>query len=67
MGLSLLRSFVSTEIEFLNDDFDRADYLQSIVLTKATGGELEKQHYSQMRNHFMVNPTYSKLIHKFKI
>ena len=36
-----------TEIEFINDDFDRAEYFQSLVLTRATGGEIDENHYVQ--------------------
>ncbi|MDA7746015.1 abortive infection family protein [Psychromonas sp.] len=51
-----------TEIEFINDDFDRVEYLQSLVLTKATGGEVDDNHYKEMRQHLIANPNYSELI-----
>ena len=51
-----------TEIEFINDDFDRAEYFQSLVLTRATGGEIDENHYVQMRQHLIANPNYSELI-----
>lgn len=53
---------MSTEIEFNNDDFDRAEYFQSLVLAKATGGDANDNHYLQMRQHLMANPNYSEMI-----
>ena len=50
------------EIEFINDDFDRAEYFQRLVLTKATGGEVDDQHYVQMRQHLIGNSNYSEII-----
>lgn len=51
-----------TEIEFIDDDFDRVEYLQSLVLTKATGGEVNDIHYKEIRQHLIENPNYSELI-----
>ncbi|MEG3754016.1 abortive infection family protein [Psychromonas arctica] len=54
-----------TEIEFINDDFDRVEYFQTLVLNRATSGEVsdvDKNHYIQMRQHIIANPNYSELL-----
>jgi len=53
---------VTSEIEFINTDFDKAAYLQSILLARSTGGEASDDDYAQMRRELMSNPNYAELL-----
>lgn len=53
---------MSTEIEYIESDFDRAEYLQNMLLARSTGGDADVSHYVQMRNVLMANPNYSELL-----
>ncbi len=53
---------MSAEIEYINNDFERAEYFQSMLLSRSTGGEAEESHYLQIRQHLLANPNYSELI-----
>ncbi|WP_105253575.1 abortive infection family protein [Pseudoalteromonas sp. T1lg75] len=50
------------EIEFINNDFERAEYFQSILLARATGGDADDNHYLLMRQHLMSNPNYAEIL-----
>lgn len=50
------------EIEFINNDFERAEYFQSILLARATGGDADDNHYLLMRQHLMSNPNYTEIL-----
>jgi hypothetical protein len=50
------------EIEFINNDFERAEYFQSILLARATGGDADDNHYLLMRQNLMSNPNYAELL-----
>lgn len=53
---------MTTEIEFIETDYDRAEYLQSILLARSTGGDANENHYAQIRRTLMSNPNYSELL-----
>ena len=50
------------EIEFIKSDFDKAEYLQSILLARSTGGDADDNHYIQIRHELMSNQTYQELL-----
>lgn len=53
---------MDTEIEYIESDFDRAEYLQNMLLARSTGGEADESHYAQMRSTLMANPSCSTLL-----
>jgi hypothetical protein len=53
---------VTLEIEFIETDFDKAEYLQSMLLARGTGGVANENHYVQIRHELMSNPNYSDLL-----
>ena len=50
------------EIEYLDNDFDRAEYLYKMLLDYATGEVVNKNHYLLMRKHLMTNSACLELI-----
>ena len=50
------------EIEHINNDFEKAEYFLSMLLSHSTGGDAEDSHYLQIRQQFLSNPHYSELI-----
>ena len=50
------------EIEGVESDFDRAEYLQSMLLARSTGGDAADSHFIQMRQMLLTNPSYQQLI-----
>lgn len=36
---------MNTEIECIESDFDRAEYLQNMLLARSTGGDADDSHY----------------------
>lgn len=53
---------MTSEIEFIKTDFDKAEYLQSMLLARGTGGDASDDHYFQMRHELMSNPNYAELL-----
>jgi len=53
---------VTSEIEFIETDFDKAEYLQSMLLARSTGGDANESHYIQLRHELMSNPNYADLL-----
>lgn len=53
---------MSSEIEFIKTDFDKAEYLQSMLLARSTGGDANDTHYIGMRHELMSNPNYANLV-----
>ena len=49
-------------LEHLDSDFDLAEYMQNMLVERATGGEGNNFHYGQLREHFLSNPALSNLI-----
>lgn len=49
-------------LEHLESDFDFAEYLQNLLVDRATGGPGDDFHYGQLRQYFMDNPALSSLI-----
>ncbi len=47
---------VTNQIEHINNDFEMAEYFQSILFSRSTGGEADESHYLQIRQHFLANP-----------
>lgn len=53
---------MQNNIEFIKDDFERAEYLLNMLITFSTGGQAEESDYTQIRRHFLSNPMYENLI-----
>jgi hypothetical protein len=53
---------VTSEIEFIKTDFDKAEYLQRMLLARGTGGDANDDHYIQMRHELMSTPSYVELL-----
>lgn len=49
-------------LEHLDSDFDRAEYMQNMLVKRATGGVGNNFHYVQLREHFLSNLALSNLI-----
>jgi hypothetical protein len=54
-----------SELDDLKSNFERAEYLQSIIISRATGGEYNNDHYNLIRKEFLDNPTYKTIIPNF--
>jgi len=52
-------------IQDLNNDFERAEYLQNILVAYATGGPCNSADYSDLRRNFLDNPTTRDLVPEF--
>lgn len=50
------------EIEHIESDFDKGEYLQSMLLAHATGGDADEKHYGWIRSEVMANPNWKELI-----
>jgi len=50
------------DLEHLDSDFDRAEYMQNMLIERATGGDGNNFHYGQLREYFLSNPALSNLI-----
>ena len=53
---------MQAEIEHINNDFERAEYLQVMLLAHSTGGSAEDRHYVQIRKTLLESPNYESLI-----
>lgn len=53
---------MTSEIEFIKTDFDKAEYLQRMLLARGTGGDANDDHYIQMRHELMSTPSYVELL-----
>lgn len=53
------------DIQDLESDFERAEYLQTMLVTRATGGESDDAHYQQLRAYFIENPSVKSLVPRF--
>lgn len=53
---------MTSEIEFIESDFDKAEYLQSMLLARSTGGDANDNHYLQLRHDLMSNLNYQGLL-----
>lgn len=53
---------MNSEMEYIKSDFDRAEYLQNMLLARSTGGVADDNHYIQMRSALMSNPNYGELL-----
>ena len=49
-------------LEDLDSDYDRAEYMQNMLVDRATGGVGNDFHYRQLRNHFLSNSALQNLI-----
>ena len=49
-------------MEHFDSDFDRGEYLQSILLARATGEDANSFHYIKVRSDLISNPNYKDLI-----
>ena len=52
-------------IQDLNSDFERAVYLQNLLVSHATGGPASEAEYSALRQHFLDSPTTRDLVPAF--
>lgn len=50
------------ELEDFESDYERAEYLQSILIEHATGGNSSNEHYKTLRRHFLDNPNTKPLV-----
>lgn len=53
---------MTTEIDLIKTDFDRAEYLLNMLLDHSTGGSADNDHYVQMRQALISNPNYEEII-----
>jgi len=49
-------------MEPLESDFERAQYLQSLLINRATGGMAENTEYHELRQYFLDNPATKSVI-----
>lgn len=50
------------DVEHLDSDFDRAEYMQNMLVERATGGDGNNFHYGELREYFLSNSALSNLI-----
>lgn len=50
------------ELEHLESDYDLAEYMQNMLVERATGGEGNNYQYGLLREHFISNPALASLI-----
>lgn len=50
------------ELDDLQSNYEKAEYLQSIVISRATGGETNDEHYKEIRKEFLDNSNYKNLL-----
>lgn len=50
------------ELEHLESDFDKAEYMQNMLVAHATGSTSNDSHYGQLRYHFLSNPALKNLV-----
>ncbi len=50
------------ELSDLKSNSEKAEYLQSIVIARATGGETNDEHYKEIRKEFLDNSNYKNLL-----
>lgn len=49
-------------LEHLQSDFERAEYLQNMLVARATGNEAVNSHYQFIRQHLFDNPIYATIL-----
>jgi hypothetical protein len=49
----------------LRNDYERAEYLQNLLISEATGGSTDEDHYQQLRRYFLDRPDTKELIPGF--
>lgn len=52
-------------MEELQTDLERAEYLQNLLVSEATGDSGENDHYQELRRHFMANASTKELVPGF--
>lgn len=53
------------DLSFLENDYERAEYLYRQTVSRATGEEANDAHYSELRKHFMAQPQLKPLLPAF--
>lgn len=53
---------MSFEIENIKNDLERAEYLQSMLFARSTGGEADDNHYIKIRSKLLASPNLESLI-----
>ena len=54
-----------TDLGFLENDIERAEYLQDILIDHATGGNADDLEYKSLRKHFLNRSEYESLLPDF--
>lgn len=52
-------------LDELNSDLEKAEYLQDLLISRATGGTVEDAEYQNLRNHFITNSVTKTLVPEF--
>jgi hypothetical protein len=52
-------------MEDLENDFERAEYLQNMLIAQATSGSANDNHYQELRRYFLGRPDTKKLVPRF--
>jgi hypothetical protein len=50
------------ELSDFENDYERAEYLQTTLLSRATGGSANNDHYKSLRRYFLENPNTKPLV-----
>ena len=50
-----------SEVEYLKSDLEKLEFLQNMLVARATGGDADESHYKNIRQHFMNSPVFSGL------
>ena len=49
-------------MEHLENDFEKAQYLQNLLINYATGNDAENAEYHELRQYFLGNPATKSLL-----
>jgi hypothetical protein len=50
------------ELDDLKSNYEKAEYLQSVIIARATGVETNDEHSKEIRKEFLDNSNYKKLL-----
>lgn len=56
---------VLEDLEFLHNDYEKAEYLQNLIVTSSTGGMASDSDYSILRAYFLESAEYEALLPDF--
>ena len=63
----VFQNMLDTDFNFLKTDYERAEYLQNILITHATGGTANDSEYIKLRKHFLDHPKVPNIVSLEKI